>query len=148
VHEHCPETFEDIGDAENGPQLTGGPAFDRYAGDSHEIIMDYTGLIVHMGAIDWDEYRFFNTPEMLAANASWPGDDDAPRYVRPRKAGEDHRVTFTDEDGPWYACHGPGWTDDIKEAAWMGRTQAEQTAHAFNSVRNRDDRMTGSAYII
>lgn len=59
VHEHIPDSFEDVGDAENGPELIGGPAFDRYSGDSHEFIVDGTGTIVASYPIDWDQERWF-----------------------------------------------------------------------------------------
>jgi hypothetical protein len=145
VHEHNPETFEDVGDAENGPQLVGGPAFDCYEGDSHSLIIDHTGLIVFEQEIDWDEVRF----GMTMPDYDYGESEGPQQYVRPYKVGEDFRVTFTDEDGPWYACRGYGWTDNIKEAAWYTRSQAEQVAFTFNSASGRrDDRITGSAYII
>ena len=40
-------TFEDVGDAENGPELTGDPAFDEYKGPAEYVIVDESGHVVH-----------------------------------------------------------------------------------------------------
>ena len=41
------ESWEDTGDAENGPQLTGGPAYNEYISkDNFQIIIDHNGLVV------------------------------------------------------------------------------------------------------
>lgn len=54
-HEHYPESWEDIGGPENGPNLVGGPAFDAYympdgKGGEHEIIV-VRGEIVQHGMV-------------------------------------------------------------------------------------------------
>lgn len=55
VHEHVPESWYDGSDPENGPEdLQGGPAFDVYSGDSHDIFIQ-DGLIVHMSLRDFNE---------------------------------------------------------------------------------------------
>jgi hypothetical protein len=53
VHTHFDDTFEDVGDAENGPELTGGPAFDEYSGESHYLIIDHTTTFVHQQERDF-----------------------------------------------------------------------------------------------
>jgi hypothetical protein len=52
VHTHAEADFDD-GDPENGPGTVGYPAFDVYEGDSHDLVIDQTGLIVHAEPIDW-----------------------------------------------------------------------------------------------
>lgn len=44
---HVEESWEDDGDAENGPHLTGGPAFDEWTrpGDSHAVIVIDGGVV-------------------------------------------------------------------------------------------------------
>lgn len=37
------ETWEDVGDAENGPELTGGPAFDEYTGPDEIVCASASG---------------------------------------------------------------------------------------------------------
>jgi hypothetical protein len=34
---HVPDSWQDVGDAENGPRLTGGPAYDDWSKDDHHI---------------------------------------------------------------------------------------------------------------
>jgi hypothetical protein len=58
THEHVPESYEDYGDAENGPDLQGGPAFDAYEGESHCIIIGPSGLIEHQAERDWDFEKY------------------------------------------------------------------------------------------
>jgi hypothetical protein len=52
IHEHHEADFDD-GDAENGPGSDGHPAWDEYTSESHFIVVDHTGLIVHSEPIDW-----------------------------------------------------------------------------------------------
>ena len=147
VHEHYSETYEDIGDAENGPQLSGGPAFDKYFGDSHEFIIDHTGRIVASFGIDWDEFRFF--AEISDEMKNGAGQLDDVEYKRPRKTGEDWQVIYTDEDGPWYACHGYGWDAEWLRAGFFSKIEAEQIAHRFNIAPQSDpDWMHSPATII
>ena len=40
---HYKADFEDVGDAESGPKLSGGPAFDEYAADDHCVIVTEGG---------------------------------------------------------------------------------------------------------
>ena len=40
---HYESDFEDVGDAESGPKLSGGPAFDEYAADDHYVIVTEGG---------------------------------------------------------------------------------------------------------
>jgi hypothetical protein len=128
THEHYPESFEDVGDAESGPQLTGGPAYDRYAGESHEIIIDYSGMIRHCVEIDWNWERFLADAGELASP------DDGAEYIRKRASGEDWQVTFTDEDGKWFACWGgTGWTDErAEDVGFFTMIRASQIAYRFN----------------
>lgn len=42
-HTHHEEDFEDIGDAENGPKLSGGPAYDEYLSPEDRIIINHRG---------------------------------------------------------------------------------------------------------
>lgn len=58
IHTHMEADFDD-GDAENGPGYGGHDAYDLYEGESHDIVIDRSGLIVHVGLINWDEVRFF-----------------------------------------------------------------------------------------
>jgi hypothetical protein len=44
---YCPADFEDVGDAENGPKLVGGPAYDEYTGPEEYIIIDESGHFAH-----------------------------------------------------------------------------------------------------
>jgi hypothetical protein len=46
-HTQFPCTFEDDGDAESGPHLTGGPAFDEYESDDDRLIIDELGRFAH-----------------------------------------------------------------------------------------------------
>ncbi len=46
THTHHMEDFEDDGDGESGPHLTGGPAFDEYEDASERIIVDHHGMVV------------------------------------------------------------------------------------------------------
>jgi hypothetical protein len=57
-HEHQPDSWEDTGDAETGPILEGGPAFDIYTSESHTFIIDATGTVVDSELIEWDMWRF------------------------------------------------------------------------------------------
>lgn len=65
THEHVEADFDD-GDPENGPGCWGYPAYDVYHGDSHDIVIDHTGLIVDMVLIDWDLCRWFEAEEQLS----------------------------------------------------------------------------------
>jgi hypothetical protein len=56
-HEHVPESWEEEGNTDNGPRLVGGPAFDVYSGDSHQIIIQ-GGVIVEMMPTKFFEYDF------------------------------------------------------------------------------------------
>lgn len=58
THEHEPESWEDDGDGESGPHITGGPAFDRYTSESHCFIINASGTIVDSEPIDWAMWRF------------------------------------------------------------------------------------------
>lgn len=78
-HEHFRESWEDDGDAENGPSLSGGPAFDVYTTESHSIVITGDGLIADSQVIDWDEYRFF---AQLEAESRRTGDQIAPEDWR------------------------------------------------------------------
>lgn len=136
VHTHYPDSWEDIGDAENGPQVVGGPAYDEYSGDSDYFIIDPSGLIVAQMAIDWAFVRWY-------AEHPDPSEEEREGYKRPRYAGEDYQVIFTDEDGRWYACHDYGWTDDPREAAYLSAPQAAMIAGRFNCAPK--DRLTSKA---
>lgn len=140
IHEHNPATWEDDGDAENGPCLHGGPAFDRYSGDSHEFIVDSSGEIVCTMHIDWDEYRWFE-----ALPDAHEQEDDI-QYERPRGVGEDYIVTHCDEDGPWFACHDYGWTDSKKERGYFTLIHAQQIAEKHNKTLH--DAITGRALVV
>ena len=59
VHSHIDADFDD-GDAENGPGSGGHDEYDRYEGDSHDIILQH-GLWVDTALIDWDQVRFFES---------------------------------------------------------------------------------------
>lgn len=63
THTYHPEDFEDDGDAENGPHLTGGPAWSEYTTESHMIVIDHTGLIVHQEVINWALERWIMDAE-------------------------------------------------------------------------------------
>lgn len=39
--------FEDDGDGESGPHLTGGPAWDEYESDDERIVVAHNGAVVH-----------------------------------------------------------------------------------------------------
>ena len=52
VHTHYAESYEDIGNGESGPKLSGGPAYDEYAGDSHILYFDDDGDLQWMEARD------------------------------------------------------------------------------------------------
>lgn len=143
VHEHEPDTFEDVGDAESGPELTGGPAYDRYTSESHEFIIDGTGTIVFSAPIDWDLWRF---AEEMAALHGYQGHDDLDHYRRPRGAGEDWLVAFTDEDGLWYAQSGSCWTSDPTEPGFFRRAHALQIAKAHDLGPH--DRLVSKARLI
>ncbi len=43
THEHHNATWEDVGDAENGPKLDGGPACDVYASETEYVVIDEDG---------------------------------------------------------------------------------------------------------
>lgn len=143
VHVHYPDSFEDVGDAENGPELTGGPAYDEYTCDSHTFIVDSTGTIVFTAAIDWDFERFASGMAEAAGEGIMgdPSEDWVPR----RRAGEDFAVCFHDEDGSWYAMH-TGWCDRASDAHPFHRAHAEQVAHEFNARPH--DRIVGRARVI
>jgi hypothetical protein len=47
VRTHYPESFEDDGDAESGPHLTGGPAYDEYESADDRVIIDHNGHFAH-----------------------------------------------------------------------------------------------------
>ena len=36
---HFPESWEDVGDAENGPLIQGGPAYDEWRNGNHVVIV-------------------------------------------------------------------------------------------------------------
>lgn len=143
-HEHEPDSFEDVGDAENGPDLQGGPAYDRYWSESHEFIIDQSGTIVYSEVIDWGLWRFAES--MLANHIDQGGDDPREHYKRKREAGEDWLVTFTDEDGPWYALGGSCWTSDPAEAGFFRRAHALQIAKAHD--HGPHDRIVGKAKLV
>ena len=42
---HEPESFEDDGDCENGPHLTGDPAFDEYVDENTRVIVEEGGVV-------------------------------------------------------------------------------------------------------
>jgi len=50
---HLHHEAEHGGDAENGPGKVF-PAWDEYDSESHFIVIDDSGLIVHTEMIDWD----------------------------------------------------------------------------------------------
>lgn len=143
VHVHYPDSFEDVGDAENGPELTGGPAYDEYTCDSHTFIVDSTGCIVFTASIDWDFERFAAGMAEDAGEGTMENPHEL--YVPKRRAGEDFTVYYRDEDGGWYAQRG-GWCDDAREAHPFHRAQAEQVAHEFNTTRH--DRIVGRAHVV
>lgn len=143
THEHNPDTWEDTGDAENGPHLTGGPAFDRYYTDSHEIIIDQSGLIVHSSEIDWNWFRFAEEAEASGEDRNL---DSTWNYQRKRGAGEDWIVVMHDEDGAWYACWGgTGWTQQDDDRGYFHQARALQLADAFNATPH--DMLTGRASV-
>jgi hypothetical protein len=131
THEHNPDSFEDDGDGESGPHLTGGPAFDRYYSESHELIIDEHGMLVHTSEIDWNWFRFLEEVEASNADRNL---DSTWNYQRKRGAGEDWIVIMRDEDGPWFACWGGvGWTEDAGERGYFQQARALQIAEAFNT---------------
>lgn len=144
VHVHYPESFEDVGDAENGPELVGGPAYDEYSCDSHSFIVDGTGQIVFSSAIDWDFERF--AAGMADAAGEGVMEDPHDLYVPKRGAGEDFAVKVRDEDGNWYAQRGSCWTSDSREAHCFSHAQAEQIAASFDNYPH--DRIVGRAQVI
>ena len=58
THEHAEESFEDVGFS-SGPELIGGPAYDGYYGDSHVLVIDASGCIVHSEPRDFALELFF-----------------------------------------------------------------------------------------
>jgi hypothetical protein len=46
-YEFVPDSFEDDGDAESGPHLTGGPSYDLYESDHWRYIIDHRGIQVN-----------------------------------------------------------------------------------------------------
>ena len=65
VHTHNEADWEDDGDAESGPHLSGGPAYDEYYVPGHSIYVEENGTI-HQETRDPDEDRFIErmSPEM------------------------------------------------------------------------------------
>lgn len=51
-HNRVEESWEECGDAENGPQLDGGPAYDEYMSNDSYIIIDHEGHFVHHSTRD------------------------------------------------------------------------------------------------
>jgi hypothetical protein len=142
-HEHEPDSFEDDGDAESGPNLIGGPAYDRYTSESHSFIIDGTGSIVHSELIDWDMWRFCEGMA-AACNGDWPAEEAG--YKRKRGAEEDWQVCFHDEDGAWWAQSGACWTSDRSEAGYFQRGHALQIARMHDDGPH--DRIVGKAFLI
>lgn len=142
VHEHHPSSFEDIGDAENGPQLIGGPAYDSYRCDSHEFFIDRHNTIVARLQIDWDFWRFCESmPEQAP-------EDEQPAYVRKQHTGEDYIVWLIDtEDGEvWFACDDYGWTDKKDERGFFTKGEAQRRALSHN-LTVRDGVASGRAFL-
>jgi hypothetical protein len=141
VHQHYADSFEDTGDAESGPCLEGGPAYDEYRSESHYMIVDASGDIVHQSLIDWDMERFVD--QMTSSGVD---EYDIDQYVPQRRTGEDFTVKYRDEDGNWFEQRGSCWTSDPRESHPLTRSEAEQRAHAFNTASH--DRIVGRASII
>lgn len=59
THKHF-EAEVDDGDAENGPGTDGHPAFDEYTSDSHYIVIDACGFLVHTQERDFDLEAYCN----------------------------------------------------------------------------------------
>ena len=57
VHVHHEADWEDGGDAENGPKLEGGPAFDDYYADTDSIYINHDGS-AHLEQRDPDLEEF------------------------------------------------------------------------------------------
>jgi hypothetical protein len=53
-----PDSFEDTGDGESGPHLTGGPAFDEYESADERIIIDESGHCAHRELRDLEMEKF------------------------------------------------------------------------------------------
>jgi hypothetical protein len=62
VHTHF-EAEVDDGDPENGPGMGFCDEFDMYEGESHDMVIDRSGLIVHSQVIDWAIVRFIEESE-------------------------------------------------------------------------------------
>lgn len=140
IHTHHPESFEDTGDAESGPCLEGGPAYDEYTSDSHYMIVDQTGLFVHSQVIDWDMERFVD--EMTGSGVD---EFEARETYKPkRREGEDWAVRYRDEDGSWFLQRGACWSQQDMHP--FSIAEAEQRAHAFNQLPH--DRIVGRAVVI
>jgi hypothetical protein len=60
-----PDSFEDDGDGESGPHLTGGPAFDEYEDATERVIIDEKGHAVHRELRDLEMEKFIeaNMPD-------------------------------------------------------------------------------------
>jgi hypothetical protein len=65
-HTHYNSDFEDIGDAENGPCLTGSYGFDEYAKEDHYIVIDEEGRAFYETEImEFPDFLFSNGRPML-----------------------------------------------------------------------------------
>lgn len=145
IHTHHPEDFEDTGDGESGPHLSGHPAYDEYAGESHTIFVDSTGLIQHSELIDWHWCNWVD--QMIEERGE--DRDEWPIYIPPRRAGEDWQVSIRDEDGRWWMQRGQCWTSDRKEAHFFSLFDASQRAARFNErTRNDTSWLTSRAVVV
>ena len=57
-YHHVEESFEDDGNAESGPHLSGYPAYDEYRNDEEYLIIDYFGHFVHREKRDLEFEKF------------------------------------------------------------------------------------------
>jgi len=61
-HKHYEADYEDVGDAESGPMLSGHPGFDEYYSDIDLIIIGHDGLFTHHDMRDLEAERFMDGP--------------------------------------------------------------------------------------
>lgn len=135
IHEHYPDSFEDIGGAESGPKLVGGPAFDAYSGESHDFIVDESGKIVHVHLIDWEDERLYG--QMTGPE---PDEDNPDLLNKPKPTGDfvvwyyaasgDFNRTCIDK--VWFACQQGGWTDKRGDRGYFSISQARDLVEKFN----------------